>query len=231
LINTKQSIVHLTIHVDEKPSHHFRPYLISLCRQPPHARTHTEHTQTQPQPPVLKCPCTIHPPPVHTHAGHSYNAHTHNPPTPNTALGDPRAAKSGKAKELSKNDFLAMLKSSTTKSGTPSSTAAVSSRPLASSLATQAERSWAALDDDYMMNAPKLNDYEDDEEEEGEGGLEGMGTISEGEESDDPFGDDGDEGGGAGEEKRKRRRPPAFAGKGKGKGAGPKGKKRGKSRK
>lgn len=82
--------------------------------------------------------------------------------------------------------------------------------------ATAAERSWAALDDDYVMKAPKLNDYEDDNEEEGE--VWGMGTVSEGEQEDggdDPFAEE-EEDGGVAEKERRRRRPPAFARAGKG---------------
>jgi len=111
-----------------------------------------------------------------------------------------KAGGGGKAKDMSKKDFLEMLKSSTSKTG--SSAANSSSSSSSSSVSRkgeqkrkgrnpfldetpggqggeeEAEASWAAIQDDYLMTAPKINDYGSEEEE---GDMEGEGMMSESE--------------------------------------------------
>jgi hypothetical protein len=103
----------------------------------------------------------------------------------NTHIGK---GKHGAAKDMSKNDFLQMLKSSTSKTGPGSSSSKTSSKPDAAGWHREmegggggggpTEASWNAIKDDYLMSAPKLNDFEDSDDE---GELEGEGIMSESE--------------------------------------------------
>ncbi len=150
-----QSIVHLNS-FDDKDAIIFRPYLIS---------------QQQPLPMSS----------IATTSTHAISPH------PLTPL----AGKAGKGtKDMSKRDFLEMLKSSTTKTGskTGSSKAAAAAadavthkgNPFLDADAGKATAaSWAAIQDDYLMKAPKINDYDESEEEEEE--IEGEGMLSESE--------------------------------------------------
>ena len=113
-----------------------------------------------------------------THSLILTSTHTHTHTHTHTGKG-----KTGAAKDMSKNDFLQMLKSSTSKTGT-GSTSKVTSKPDAGwhremeGEGGPTEASWNAIKDDYLMSAPKINDFEDSEEE---GELEGEGILSESE--------------------------------------------------
>jgi hypothetical protein len=99
--------------------------------------------------------------------------------------------KHGAAKDMSKNDFLQMLKSSTSKTGTGTTASSSKTHPSKPDAAGwhremeggegeggPTEASWNAIKDDYLMSAPKLNDFEDSDDE---GELEGEGIMSESE--------------------------------------------------
>ncbi len=99
---------------------------------------------------------------------------------------------------MSKKDFLEMLKSSTSKTGSSAASSSSSSSskkgeqkgkgvnpfldetPGGQGEGEEAEASWAAIQDDYLMTAPKINDYGSEEEDEGE--MEGEGMMSESDE-------------------------------------------------
>lgn len=97
---------------------------------------------------------------------------------------------------MSKKDFLEMLKSSTSKTGASSSSISSSKKgeqkggkgknPFFDESPAggqgggeEAEASWAAIQDDYLMTAPKINDYSEEEEE---GEMDGEGMMSESDE-------------------------------------------------
>jgi len=105
-----------------------------------------------------------------------------------------KAGGGGRAKDMSKKDFLEMLKSSTSKTGASSSSSSKKGEqkkgknPFFDETPggqgeggrEETEASWAAIQDDYLMTAPKINDYSEEEEEEGE--MEGEGMMSESDE-------------------------------------------------
>jgi hypothetical protein len=87
---------------------------------------------------------------------------------------------------MSKKEFLEMLKSSSSKSSGPRGMGADGGpareksggggNPFLDEFATEGkaerEASWAAIQDDYLMKAPKIDDYSEGEEE-----MEGPGLM------------------------------------------------------